>query len=159
MSREEIDCDSSSSDAARSLPGAEVRRAGTRSRTRPSSERTPSRSSKAARSCSRTRRQHPPGSTGGLLHDDTRFLSRWELSLEGQPLSLLKSGTVDYYSASFFLSNPDLADIRANGLAVRRLRFVGNGVLEQIAVVNASLETVRFELRLACGATSPTCSR
>ncbi len=93
----------------------------------------------------------PAGSTGGLLHHDTRFVSRWELTLDGQPLSLLKSGTVDYYSASFFLSNPDLPKIRANGLAVRRLRFVGGGVTEQIAVVNASLETVRFELRLACG--------
>ena len=95
----------------------------------------------------------PPGSTGGLLHDDTRFVSRWELTLDGQPLSLLKSGTVDYYSASFFLSNPDLPKIRANGLAVRRLRFVGGGVTEQIAVVNASLgdRSVRAASGVRCG--------
>ena len=29
----------------------------------------------------------PAGSTGGLLHHDTRFVSRWELTLDGQPLS------------------------------------------------------------------------
>ena len=29
----------------------------------------------------------PPGSVGGLLHEDTRFVSRWELRLAGRPLS------------------------------------------------------------------------
>jgi N-terminal domain of (some) glycogen debranching enzymes len=42
----------------------------------------------------------PPRSIGGFVQDDTRLLSRWELSLNGRPLSLLKSGTVDYYSAA-----------------------------------------------------------
>src|SRR5262249_39433852 len=74
----------------------------------------------------------PPGSIGGLLHNDTRFLSQWELTLAGSTLSLLKSAIVDYYSASFFLTNPDLPakGLRANSIAVRRLRFVGNGVVE-----------------------------
>ena len=35
----------------------------------------------------------PAGSTGGLVHEDTRFLSRWELSLGESRLSLLKSST------------------------------------------------------------------
>src|SRR5688572_5041153 len=96
----------------------------------------------------------PPGSIGGLLHDDTRFVSRWELTLGGKPLALLKSAVVDYYSASFFLFNPDLpeAGLRAGSIAVRRLRFVGNGVVEQIAALNSSDEPVRLDLRLACGA-------
>src|SRR4029453_4038224 len=58
----------------------------------------------------------PGGSIGGLLHDDTRFLSTWVLTLNREPLSLLKSRVVDYYSAAFFLTNPDLRDIRANTL-------------------------------------------
>jgi glycogen debranching enzyme len=94
----------------------------------------------------------PAGSIGGLLHDDTRFLSRWELTIDGEPLSVLQSQVVDYYSAAFFLTNPDLRDVRANTLSVRRLRFVGNGLFEQIAVVNAGTVTVRFELRLAAAA-------
>src|SRR5262245_20574953 len=94
----------------------------------------------------------PPDSIGGLLHDDTRFVSRWELTLNGRPLSLLKSSVVDYYSAAFFLTNPDLPGLRANSLTIRRFRFVGGGVHEQIAVYNGSTEPVAFELRLGVGA-------
>jgi glycogen debranching enzyme len=94
----------------------------------------------------------PPGSIGGLFHDDTRLLSRWELTLNGRPLSLLKSRTVDYYSAAFFVANQDLPGLRANCLAGRRLRFVGNGVLEQIEFTNPMPEPISFELRLVCGA-------
>ncbi len=94
----------------------------------------------------------PPRSVGGFVHDDTRLLSRWELTLNGRPLSLLKSGTVDYYSAAFFVSNPDLPGLPANCLAGRRLRFVGTGILEQISFTNSTVAPIRFELRLACGA-------
>jgi len=73
------------------------------------------------------------GSTGGLVHEDTRFLSRWELSLGRSRLSLLKSSTVDYNTASFFLANPDRAELAANSLAVRRMRLVGSGALEHLA--------------------------
>jgi len=104
--------------------------------------------------CSNAHGDVPPGSIGGLLHDDTRFVSRWELTLGGKPLTLLKSAVVDYYSASFFLFNPDLpeAGLRAGSIAVRRIRFVGNGILEQIVALNSSDEPVRVDLRLACGA-------
>jgi glycogen debranching enzyme len=94
----------------------------------------------------------PPRSVGGFVHDDTRLLSRWELTLNGRPLSLLKSGTVDYYSAAFFVTNPDLPGLHANCLAGRRLRFVGTGILEQISFGNSTIEPVQFELRLGCGA-------
>ena len=93
----------------------------------------------------------PPGSVGGLVHDDTRFLNRWEVRLEGRPLSLLKSRTVDYYSAAFYLTNPEIAGLRPNTIALRRFRFVGNGLLEQVGAFNSALEPVRFELRLSCG--------
>ena len=33
----------------------------------------------------------PLHSVGGLVHEDTRFVSRWELTLDGHPLSLLRS--------------------------------------------------------------------
>jgi glycogen debranching enzyme len=94
----------------------------------------------------------PAGSIGGLLHEDTRFVSGWRLTIDDEPLSLLKSKAVDYYSAAFFLTNADLPSIRANTLSVRRLRFVGGGVHEQIAVYNASNGPVRFRLRLEVGA-------
>jgi glycogen debranching enzyme len=93
-----------------------------------------------------------PGTAGGLLHDDTRFLSCWQLCLNDRPLSLLKSRTVDYYSAAFFLTNPDQPGLRANSLSVRRFRFVGGGVHEQIAIYNSTPEPVAFRLSLTAGA-------
>jgi glycogen debranching enzyme len=93
-----------------------------------------------------------PGSTGGLVHEDTRFVSRWELRLDGTPLSLLKSGPVDYDSAAFFLTNPDTARLRAHSVAVRRIRRVGGGALEQITAFNTSPDPITCELRLHCGA-------
>ena len=94
----------------------------------------------------------PPESVGGLVHEDTRFLSRWELTLGGRPLSLLKSAQVDYDSAEFFLTNGDLPGLRANTAALRRVRFVGSGALEQLTVFNTGSDLIRFELRLACAA-------
>jgi len=93
-----------------------------------------------------------PGSTGGLVHEDTRFVSGWELRVDGRPLSLLKSAPVEYQSATFFLTNPDTPGLRAHSLAVRRRRLVGEGALEEIAVFNTSSESISCELRLVCGA-------
>ena len=93
-----------------------------------------------------------PGSIGGLVHEDTRFVSRWELRLDEQPLSLLKSEPVGYDSATFFLTNPDTPRLRAHSVAVRRLRLVSDGALEQITVFNTSSTSISCELRLLCGA-------
>jgi glycogen debranching enzyme len=92
------------------------------------------------------------GSIGGLVHEDTRFVSRWELRLDEQPLSLLKSELVGYDSATFFLTNPDTPRLGAHSVAVRRLRLVSNGALEQITVYNTSAGSISCELRLICGA-------
>ena len=94
----------------------------------------------------------PAGSTGGLIHEDTRFLSRWELRLGGQSLAPLKSSAVDYCSAAFFLTNPELPGLPANSVAIRRMRLVGGGLTEKLAVFNTSSRTIALELRLSCGA-------
>lgn len=36
----------------------------------------------------------PAGSVGGLVHDDTRFLSCWQLTMNGRRLPLLRSRVV-----------------------------------------------------------------
>ncbi len=94
----------------------------------------------------------PGGSVAGLFHDDTRFVSRWELSIGGRRPSLLTSDTVDYYSAAFYLTNPELPDIPAHSLSLQRFRFVGDGLHEKLSVRNHRNEEVRVELRLSCGA-------
>jgi glycogen debranching enzyme len=93
----------------------------------------------------------PGGSIGGLVHDDTRFLDRWELTINGAPLLVLGSEMVDPYSGAFFLTNPDLPGIKANTVGVRRQRFVGNGLHERIDLESFADEPVSIELRLAVG--------
>jgi glycogen debranching enzyme len=93
----------------------------------------------------------PAGSIGGLVHADTRFLSRWVLTINGTPLLVLRSRAVDYYSAAFFLTNDDQPGLPANTIGVRRLRFVGGGLHERIELQNHGREDVRVELRLGTG--------
>jgi glycogen debranching enzyme len=93
----------------------------------------------------------PGGSIGGLVHDDTRFLNRWELTINGAALLVLGSEMVDHYSAAFFLTNPDLPGLMANTVGVRRQRFVGSGLHECIELESFVDEPVSIELRLAVG--------
>jgi glycogen debranching enzyme len=93
----------------------------------------------------------PGGTIGGLVHGDTRFLSKWVLTVNGARLLALRSQVVDHYSAAFFLTNPELPGLPANSLAIRRLRFVGNGLHEQIRLQSFLNTPVHLELRLAIG--------
>jgi glycogen debranching enzyme len=93
----------------------------------------------------------PSGSIGGLVHDDTRFLARWELMINNSRLLVLGADTVDYYSAAFFLTNPELPGLRANTIGVRRERFVGDGMHERIGLESFADEPVSIQLRLAVG--------
>ena len=42
------------------------------------------------------------GGTSGLFAEDTRYLSRLELVVDGRRPLLLSSGRVEYFSAAFF---------------------------------------------------------
>jgi glycogen debranching enzyme len=93
-----------------------------------------------------------PGTAAGLYHEDTRHLSRWVLTLNGARPIVLTSNEVDYYSAAFFLTNPDLDGIVGKSLTLQRHRFVGDGLRETIRLRNHLREPVRCELRLSVGA-------
>jgi glycogen debranching enzyme len=93
----------------------------------------------------------PRGSIGGFVRNDTRFINTWVLTIDGQPLPSLRSREVDYYSAAFFLTNPDLPEAAKNTISVRRERFVGGGVQEKITMHSFNDHPVHFELRLEVG--------
>lgn len=93
----------------------------------------------------------PAGTIGGLVHADTRYINKWELTINGEPLLNLRSGVVNYYSVAFFLTNGRMPDIKTNTLAVRRQRFVGGGFHEKIEIQNFGQKEISFELRLAVG--------
>jgi glycogen debranching enzyme len=75
-----------------------------------------------------------PDSIGGLVHDDTRYISGWALTIDEAVPLVLGSGTVDAFSAAFFLANSGVSGLPANRLGLRRERFVGDGLCERIEV-------------------------
>jgi len=92
------------------------------------------------------------GSLGGLFHEDTRFLSRFALTVNGTRPSLLSSGAVEYESAAFFLTNTDLDGIPGRSVSIQRFRFVGAGLTEVISVTSHLTRPLRLEIRVSCGA-------
>jgi glycogen debranching enzyme len=92
------------------------------------------------------------GSLGGLFHEDTRFLSRFALTVNGARPSLLSSGAGDYDSAAFFLTNTDLDGIAGRSMSIQRFRFVGDGLTEVISVTSHVTTPLELELRLSCAA-------
>ncbi len=88
----------------------------------------------------------------GLYRSDTRFLSRYELRLNGRRPILLNQGVDRAYVATFQLTNPELVShvghIPRQSLSVRRTRFVHDGVHERIGIQNCNPFPVEFELEL-----------
>jgi len=87
----------------------------------------------------------------GLFADDTRFLSRLLLTINGQRPLRLSSDRVEYYSAAFYLRNPIAGGLEQDVLSIGRDRFVGDGMQEHIVVVNHAPHPVEFELALEVG--------
>src|ERR671936_2115011 len=90
------------------------------------------------------------GETSGFFAEDTRFLSHFQLTINGERPLLLSSGQVEYFSAAFYLRNP-LAGLEQDILSIERRRFVGHGMQDVIFVENESMEPVAFALALEFG--------
>jgi glycogen debranching enzyme len=88
----------------------------------------------------------------GLFANDTRFLSRWVLTINGARPLMLSSDKVDYFSAAFYLRNPVAGSLGPDELSIGRDRFVGDGMQEHIVVQNHAPRAVEFELALEIGA-------
>src|SRR5207244_4755649 len=84
----------------------------------------------------------------GFFAEDTRFLSRFRLTINGERPLLLSSGKVEYFSAAFFLRNPLAGGLAQDVLSIKRERFVGEGMQDQIVVENQSMGPLSFELGL-----------
>lgn len=93
-----------------------------------------------------------PAEPTGLFHADTRFLSRWVLTVDGQPLTLLSKDDLQYFAAQFFLVAGTGTVYVDSTISVLRQRFVGNGFHEDLTVLNHGAEPVSLELRLEAAA-------
>jgi glycogen debranching enzyme len=72
----------------------------------------------------------------GFFADDTRFVSHWCLTVQGQPTDILSNVHVDYFVGQFFLVAPSPGFHSAPPLSIMRERLVGDVWLEQLLVVN-----------------------
>ena len=88
------------------------------------------------------------GRTSGLFAEDTRFLSRLELRVDGQRPLLLSSGKVAYFSAAFYLRNAPTAQLPQDVVSVVRERFVGEGMQDHLTVRNETSMPLRFPVEL-----------
>ena len=80
----------------------------------------------------------PGQDANGFFHADMRQLSTWRLLVNGQPLHVLTSRTVDYYSASVFATLASVSVGENPPISIRRDRFVARGVHEDLIVQNHS---------------------
>jgi glycogen debranching enzyme len=91
------------------------------------------------------------GPSLGFFADDTRFLSRCVLTVNGMRPLLLSGGRAEYFSAAFFLRNPVVGGLQPDELSIARERFVGDGMQDHLLVQNHSNRELEFELELGLG--------
>lgn len=72
----------------------------------------------------------------GFFSEDTRFVSRWRLMVQGQPTDILSSSHFDYFFSEFFLVCPSPQFRSAPALGIVRLRLLGDVWMEDVVVVN-----------------------
>ena len=93
-----------------------------------------------------------PDQPHGLFYKDTRFLSRWKLTVDGVAPEALSTDDVDYFASQFFLYPPTGTVYKNPYLSIVRKRFVGDGFHEDLTVFNHGQEPTEVELRLEAAA-------
>src|SRR5262249_11295639 len=84
----------------------------------------------------------------GLFAFDTRFLSTWVLTVDGQRLNALSTDDLNYFEARFFLV-PGTGTVYVDAkLSVIRRRAVGQGFTEELTILNHSEAPVKLTVRI-----------
>ena len=100
-----------------------------------------------------------PTDASGLFSYDTRFLSKWVLTVNGQRLNALSVDDLQYFETRFFLV-PGTGTVYVDAkLSVIRRRAVAGGFHEELTVLNHADQPVALTVRIEAGSTSPICSR
>src|SRR5579871_5445340 len=93
-----------------------------------------------------------PDQPEGLFFKDTRHLSAWNLTVNNVALDVLSTDTVEYYFAQHFCVPPTGTIYQNPTLSIIRKRLVGEGFVEDLAVLNHGSEPQQIELRLRADA-------
>jgi glycogen debranching enzyme len=87
----------------------------------------------------------------GLFENDTRFLSRWLLTVNGQRLAPLSVDNLNYFEARFFLV-PGAATVYVDSkLSVIRERWLCDGLCEDVTILNHADEPIDLTVRVEVG--------
>ncbi|MFY1618031.1 glycogen debranching N-terminal domain-containing protein [Micromonospora sp. WMMD736] len=87
----------------------------------------------------------------GLFSFDTRFLSSWVLTLDGQRLHALSVDDSESYRTTFFLAPGEPTHYLDAKASVIRSREIGSGFDEELTVLNHSGEEAEFSIRVEMG--------
>jgi glycogen debranching enzyme len=92
-----------------------------------------------------------PSDPTGLFAWDTRFLSRWVLTIDGNRLNPLSVDDLQYFETRFFLV-PGTGTVYIDAkLSVIRQRAVGDGFQEQLTILNHDDRSVDLKVRIEAG--------
>ncbi|MFN8035444.1 MAG: glycogen debranching N-terminal domain-containing protein [Acidimicrobiia bacterium] len=87
----------------------------------------------------------------GLFSFDTRFLSRWVLTVNGQRLNALSTDDLQYFETRFFLV-PGTGTVYVDApMSVIRQRAVGDGFFEDLTIKNHRAEPTDLTVRIDAG--------
>ena len=89
-----------------------------------------------------------PTDTHGLFLDDTRFLSRWILTINGLRPTVLSVDEQEYFSVQFFMALATGTVYVDSHLSVVRRRAIERGFHEELFLVNHDTKPVDLEIRL-----------
>ncbi|MDX2214126.1 MAG: amylo-alpha-1,6-glucosidase [Oculatellaceae cyanobacterium bins.114] len=86
----------------------------------------------------------------GLFCQDTRFLSRLELQIEGRSPTLLSSNADKGFALSVLCTNPTIENrLPAEVVGIRREIVLNGGLFEEVTITNYSTSPITFELSLS----------
>jgi glycogen debranching enzyme len=92
-----------------------------------------------------------PTDPTGLFSYDTRFLSHWVLTINGDRMNSLSVDDLQYFESRFFLV-PGTGTVYIDAkLSVIRRRSVSNGFHEELTILNHADEPVDLKVRLDAG--------
>ncbi len=90
----------------------------------------------------------PPTDTTRLFSYDTRFLSKWILTIDGRRLNSLSTDDLQYFETRYFLV-PGTGTVYVDSkLTVVRQRAVGDGFHEELTILNHDEVPVDLVVRI-----------
>jgi hypothetical protein len=92
------------------------------------------------------------GSPQGVFFRDTRIISRWQVTLDGEPVETLAVLTQEPWRATFVGRAAPRPGRVESTLLLRRDRYVGQGMREDLTLENLAGEPAAVRVEISCDA-------